>query len=97
MGVCVSMPTCTAQFHSVYTRATCSFRLVKMNNKSDVVAGARGVGGRGDVGRVAGARGLGGGVARVAGAQGGGGGGMGVVERRGLWGKRHGSCTKQEL
>ena len=84
MGVCVSMPTCTAQFHSVYTRATCSFRLVKMNNKSDVVAGARGVGGRGDVGR-------------VAGAQGGGGGGMGVVERRGLWGKRHGSCTKQEL
>ena len=52
-----------------------------MNNKSDVVAGARGVGG--GVGRGAGSSGW------VW--------GEGVVERRVLWGKRHGSYTKQEL
>ena len=79
MGGWLSIPTCIAQFHSVYTRATCSFRLVKMNNKSDVVAGARG-----------------GGVGRGAGGSGWVWGG-GVVERRVLWGKRHGSYTKQEL
>ena len=43
MGGCQSQLV-IAQFHSVYTRAACSFRLVKMNNKSDVVAGARGEG-----------------------------------------------------
>ena len=45
MGGWLSIPTCIAQFHSVYTRAACSFRLVKMNNKCDVVAEARGRGG----------------------------------------------------
>ena len=49
MGGWLSIPTCIAQFHSVYTRAACSFRLVKINNKSDVVAGARGGGGGGGV------------------------------------------------
>ena len=45
MGGWLSIPTCIAQFHSVYTRAACSFRLVKMNNKCDVGAEARGRGG----------------------------------------------------
>ena len=83
VGGWVSIPTCIAQFHSVYTRAACPFRLVKVNNKWDVVAGARGVGGVW----------VGGGGARGVG----GGGGVGVVERRGLREKGHGSYTKQEL